>query len=72
LGENRYEIAHHPRSLKEIRTAAAAVGLKAKFHHDVYFGAPELPTFQKNGKENLFRAAKCIPALFISVWEKPC
>jgi SAM-dependent methyltransferase len=72
LGGQRYEIAHHRRTLKEIRASASAAGLRIKSHHDVHFGDPELPTFQQNGKENLFRVTMSIPALFISVWEKPC
>jgi SAM-dependent methyltransferase len=72
LGDQRYEVAHHRRALKEIRALASGAGLRTKFHHDVHFGTPEFPMFQQAGKVNLFRATKSIPALFICVWEKPC
>lgn len=71
LGEQRYELEHYRRSMQEVADAASGAGLRPKLCHDIYFGAPELPIFQRTDKEKLFRAMS-IPALFIGLWEKPC
>lgn len=72
VGDQRYEVAHHRRALKDIRALASAAGLRPKLNEPVHFGTAELPTFQQSGKENLFQVTKSIPALFICLWEKPC
>lgn len=72
LGESRYEMDHHRRSLEEVADAASAAGLRAKSWREIYFGAPELPIFQRTGKEAVFSSAASIPALFIGLWEKRC
>ncbi len=72
LGDQRYEVAHHRRGLKDIRALASAAGLKTRLNERIHFGTPELPIFQQSGKENLFQATKTVPALFICLWGKPC
>ncbi len=72
LGHRRIELEHHPRSLKEIDEAAARAGLRRTSLEELYFGPPELPVFQKAGREQLFKIAQRVPALFLTIWEKPC
>ncbi len=72
LGEQRYELEHHHRAMQEIGDAASDAGLTNRFCSEIYFGAPELPVFQRSGKEELFSAVMSIPALFMGLWEKPC
>lgn len=72
LGERRYEMEHYSRSLDEVEDAASGAGLRARFSRDIYFDTPELPIFQRIGKEEVFRTVRSIPALFIGLWEKPC
>ena len=72
LGEQRYDLEHHPRAMHEIRGAASGAGLTAKFWYDISFGDPELPLFRRSDKDKLFVAAMSVPALFIGLWEKPC
>jgi malonyl-CoA O-methyltransferase len=72
LGDQRYEVEHYRRPLKDIRALASAAGLKLRLNERIHFGTPELLAFQQSGKENLFKATKSIPALFICLWEKPC
>jgi ubiquinone/menaquinone biosynthesis C-methylase UbiE len=72
LGEQRYELEHYHRSMQEVEGAASSAGLSPKICHQIYFGASELPVFQRSGKEDIFRTVMSIPALFIGLWEKPC
>jgi malonyl-CoA O-methyltransferase len=72
LDEQRYDLEHHPREMREVRGAALRAGLRTKFRQDIHFGAPELPIFQRSGKDEVFRFVTSIPALFIGLWEKPC
>ena len=72
LSGQRYELENYRRSIEEVAGAALAAGLIPKFCKDIYFGTPELPVFQRAGKEEIFRTVMSIPALFIGLWEKPC
>lgn len=72
VGEQRYEIDNHQRTMQEIKCAAAQAGLTPRSCQAIYFSPSELPVFQQAGKEDLFRAVKTTPALFTSLWEKPC
>jgi ubiquinone/menaquinone biosynthesis C-methylase UbiE len=72
VGGQRYELDHYNRTLQEIGGAAAGAGLRTKSCQEICFGAPELPVFQRSGKENLFSRVTRTPALFIGLWEKPC
>lgn len=72
LGEQRYDLEHYPRAMQEIRGAASLANLRTKFCQDIYFGAPELPIFQRSGKGNLFSGAASVPALFVGLWQRPC
>jgi ubiquinone/menaquinone biosynthesis C-methylase UbiE len=72
LGRERYDIAHYLRTLDDIECAATNAGLKRKVLRTIRFGMPELPLFQRAGKEDLFWSAKTVPALFAGLWEKPC
>jgi SAM-dependent methyltransferase len=72
VGEQRYEIENHLRTMHEVNGAASNAGLTLKSSQPIYFGPPELPVFQRAGKEDLFGAVNTIPALFTSLWEKPC
>ncbi len=72
IGEHRYDIENHQRTLREINYAAADAGLKNKCCRPVYFGPPEFAIFQRARKEDLFETVRTTPALFTSLWEKPC
>ncbi|HZS55578.1 MAG TPA: class I SAM-dependent methyltransferase [Bryobacteraceae bacterium] len=72
LGEQRYEIEHRHRTMREIDDAAVNAGLRCRLSRPIYFGAPELPLFQRAGKEKQFPSIASIPALFVGLWEKPC
>jgi ubiquinone/menaquinone biosynthesis C-methylase UbiE len=72
LSGQRYELEHCHRSIQEVAGAALSAGLKPKFRKNIYFGTPELPIFQRAGREEIFRTVMSIPALFIGLWEKPC
>jgi ubiquinone/menaquinone biosynthesis C-methylase UbiE len=72
LGERRYELENCHRTIEEVDCAAAGAGLRTKVCQAVHFGAPELPVFQRTGKEGLYRTLVGVPALFIALWEKPC
>jgi malonyl-CoA O-methyltransferase len=72
LGEQQYDLEHHPRAMREIRGAASGAGLTTRFWYDISFGDPELPLFQQSGKDEIFTFVASIPALFIGLWEKPC
>jgi ubiquinone/menaquinone biosynthesis C-methylase UbiE len=72
LGEQRYDLEHYCRSMQQLESAASNAGLRLKSCHETYFDAPELPLFRYAGKEELFRTATSVPALFIGLWEKPC
>jgi ubiquinone/menaquinone biosynthesis C-methylase UbiE len=72
VGEQRYEIENHQRTLQEVNCAAVYAGLTLESCQPIYFGPAELPVFQRAGKEDLFRAVKTTPALFTSLWAKPC
>ena len=61
LGEQRYDLEHHPRATREIRDAASNADLTTKFWYQNHFGNPELPLFQRSGKETLFTAALNCP-----------
>jgi hypothetical protein len=72
VGEQRYEIENHLRTLQEVNGAGSHAGLSLKSSRPVYFGPPEFPVFHRAGKEELFGKVSSIPALFINLWEKPC
>jgi ubiquinone/menaquinone biosynthesis C-methylase UbiE len=72
VGEQRYELEHYPRKLAEIDTAASNAGLQRKSRHEVCFGAPEFPIFERAGKKEIFTSLLRVPALFIGLWENPC
>lgn len=72
LGEQRYELENHHRTLPGIHHAASAVGLRLLSCQAVCFATPELTVFERAGKGDLFEAASGIPALFTCLWEKPC
>lgn len=72
LGEQRYELENHHRTLQEINHAASAVGLRLLSCQTSCFGPPELAVFKRAGKEDLFETASRIPALFTCLWENPC
>lgn len=72
LGEQRYELEHHPHAMQEIRAAALRAGLRIQLQQDIHFEVPELPIFERSGKDEVFRFVASIPALFIGFWKKPC
>jgi ubiquinone/menaquinone biosynthesis C-methylase UbiE len=72
LDGQRYEIEHYRRSIREINSAAAGAGLRSKCFKEIYFGLPELAVFQKADREESFNKAVSVPALFLSLWKKPC
>lgn len=72
LGEQRYELENHVRTLQEIHHAASAAGLRLLCCQTICFGAPELTVFERAGKEDLFEEACRVPALFSCLWEHPC
>lgn len=72
LGEERYEIEHYCRPLEEIERSASRAGLCPTFYETVYFSTAESLLFKRAGKEYLFDTLKTVPALFISLWSKPC
>ena len=69
---HRYEIESRAHSLVEIARAAAAAGLRTNHQMAGRISGPELPIFKSAGKEKLFYAVINTPALFLSLWEKPC
>jgi ubiquinone/menaquinone biosynthesis C-methylase UbiE len=69
---HRYEIENRAHSLEEIARAAAAADLRKRRQVAGRIGDPEFPIFKSAGKEKLFSAVINTPALFLSLWEKPC
>jgi ubiquinone/menaquinone biosynthesis C-methylase UbiE len=72
VGDQRYELEHYNRPLREVHEAASTAGLRPKSCQEIYFGAAELPIFQRNGKQEIFEAITSVPALYLGFWEKPC
>ena len=68
LGRQSYEIAYHYRTVQDVARAAANGGLRSRLSQTIYFGMPELPLFQRAGKEDRFWSVKSVPALFAGLW----
>ncbi len=72
VGEQRYDIENHQRTIEDVKGAALEAGLTPKSCRPIYFGPSEFPVFQRAGKQDLFETVKRIPALFTCLWKKPC
>jgi ubiquinone/menaquinone biosynthesis C-methylase UbiE len=71
-GEHHYELATRFHSLEEVSQAAFSAGLRFRSQEVAYIADPEFSILRSAGKEKLFRTLTSIPALFLSLWEKPC
>lgn len=72
LGEQLYELEHYPWAIEEVTTAARGAGLRKTVYRELAFDTPEFSIFKLARKEDVFRTARTIPAVFIALWEKPC
>jgi len=72
LGEQVYELEHHPRVMDEVTAAARDAGLRRTIYRELAFDTLELSIFKAAGREDVFWTARTIPAVFIALWEKPC
>jgi SAM-dependent methyltransferase len=69
--ENRvYELVHHPHSAAEFDDCARRAGLNRKWRIEASFGEPEREVFRRAGKESIFDAARQIPAVLITIWQR--
>jgi ubiquinone/menaquinone biosynthesis C-methylase UbiE len=68
----KYEIDHHVHQCEQIECTAREAGLRLVMRKSARFGDLERPLFQNAGKEHAFAEAATVPALFASVWERPC
>jgi SAM-dependent methyltransferase len=69
-GGKSVELTHNKYSLAELDEAAELAGLTPRWRVDGCFGTPELQFFEKAGREAVFEAARQVPAVVISAWDK--
>ena len=69
-GSTVIDIEHFAPSIENIEKAALQCGLKVRYQSDHYFGEPEFGIFIRSGKEQQFRDANQVPALWVGVWTR--
>jgi malonyl-CoA O-methyltransferase len=69
-GGQVFDMENHAHSEQEWRDAGESVGLALEQWEEPRFGEPERTIFRRAGKEELFAAAREVPAVLIAVWRR--
>jgi malonyl-CoA O-methyltransferase len=69
-GQHVYELENHAHSEEQWREAGRNAGLTLDRWIEARFGDPERAIFRRAGKEELFDAARALPAVLIAVWRR--
>lgn len=70
-GGQTYEMKLPPQGDRNPLQAALAVGLKLSCVLEPRFGEPERPLFEEAGKSDIYETVSTVPALHITVWDRP-
>jgi malonyl-CoA O-methyltransferase len=72
IGVTVYELEHADRSPGEIRAAGEAQRLRLDREEEASFDEEEHAIFARAGKQHLYARVREIPAVWASMWTKPC